>query len=101
MERKSTWRQDFARNKYKYLIFLPVTMYLLLFCYKPMYGAIIAFQKYRPALGILKSQWVGFENFENFFGDFYFARILRNTDIFCKPTSIARFLQHRYGNPTL
>jgi len=44
-----------------------------------MYGAIIAFQKYRPALGILKSQWVGFENFENFFGDFYFARILRNT----------------------
>ena len=27
MERKSTWRQDFARNKYKYLIFLPVTMY--------------------------------------------------------------------------
>ena len=54
-------------------------MYLLLFCYKPMYGAIIAFQKYRPALGILKSQWVGFENFENFFGDFYFARILRNT----------------------
>ena len=22
-------------------------------------------------------------------------------DIFCKPTSIARFLQHRYGNPTL
>ena len=79
MERKSTWRQDFARNKYKYLIFLPVPMYLLLFCYKPMYGAIIAFQKYRPALGILKSQWVGFENFENFFGDFYFARILRNT----------------------
>ena len=79
MKRKSTWRQDFARNKYKYLIFLPVTMYLLLFCYKPMYGAIIAFQKYRPALGILKSQWVGFENFENFFGDFYFARILRNT----------------------
>ena len=79
MERKSTWRQDFARNKYKYLIFLPGTMYLLLFCYKPMYGAIIAFQKYRPALGILKSQWVGFENFENFFGDFYFARTLRNT----------------------
>ena len=79
MERKSTWRQEFARNKYKYLIFLPGTMYLLLFCYKPMYGAIIAFQKYRPALGILKSQWVGFENFENFFGDFYFARTLRNT----------------------
>jgi len=76
---KPTWRQDFARNKYKYLIFLPVFIFLLLFSYKPMYGAVIAFQRYRPALGISLSNWVGLYNFEIFFSDFYFRRILTNT----------------------
>ena len=72
-------KKDWRRNKSLYLMVLPVLLFYICFHYKPMYGAIIAFQKYRPALGILKSQWVGFENFENFFGDFYFARTLRNT----------------------
>lgn len=78
-ESKPTWRQDFARNKYKYIIFLPVLIYLVLFCYKPMYGAVIAFQRYRPTLGIKNSDWIGLYNFSVFFKDFYFKRILSNT----------------------
>lgn len=77
--KKPSWRQDFARNKYKYLIFLPVFIYLILFCYKPMYGAVIAFQNYRPAKGIAGSPWVGFKNFRDFFTNYYFSRTLTNT----------------------
>lgn len=71
--------QDFKRHKFKYLIIIPVIIYLILFCYKPMYGIVIAFQKYRPSLGIADSPWVGFDNFVRFFKDPFFGRLIRNT----------------------
>lgn len=71
--------QDFKRHKYKYLLMLPVVIYLILFCYKPMYGIVIAFQNYRAALGISKSQWVGFLHFQRAFSDPYFWRAVKNT----------------------
>ncbi len=71
--------KDFARNKYKYLMILPVLVYFVIFSYKPMYGVIIAFKNYRPTLGIAKSRWVGLEHFAHFLTDVYFIRILTNT----------------------
>lgn len=71
--------RDFKRNKYKYLIIFPVLIYLFLFCYKPMYGIVIAFQRYRPNLGIAGSKWIGLDNFRRFFTDPSFAKILKNT----------------------
>lgn len=44
-----------------------------------MYGIIIAFQDYNPRRGILGSEWVGFRNFKEFFGGYYFGRLLGNT----------------------
>jgi len=73
------FRQDLKRNKYIYLIVLPVVVYYLVFQYFPMYGALIAFKDFRPALGVWGSPWVGFKHFENFFGSYYFARLLKNT----------------------
>ena len=70
---------DIQKNYFKYLIVLPVLVWMALFCYKPMYGIVIAFQNYRPRLGISGSEWIGFENFERFFNDVYFGRLLRNT----------------------
>lgn len=71
--------RDFKLNKYKYLLIIPVLIYLALFCYKPMYGLIIAFKNYKPTRGIWGSSWVGFMWFESFFKDIYFWRLLRNT----------------------
>lgn len=62
-----------------YIMLIPVVAYFLIFCYYPMYGAIIAFKDYNPMLGILGSKWVGFEHFKNFFNDIYFWRLIRNT----------------------
>ena len=71
--------RDFKMNKYKYLLILPVLVYLALFAYKPMYGLIIAFKNYRTTRGIFGSDWVGVLWFETFFTDPYFWRLLRNT----------------------
>nr|WP_245238054.1 ABC transporter permease subunit [Paenibacillus etheri] len=58
---------------------LPTVLYFLIFEYKPMYGAIIAFKNFNPYLGITDSPWVGFKNFEKFFESYYFLRLLKNT----------------------
>jgi len=44
-----------------------------------MYGAIIAFKEFNPALGIMGSPWVGFKHFKSFFEGVYFWRLVRNT----------------------
>lgn len=71
--------RDWKMNKYKYLLILPVLVYLALFCYKPMYGLIIAFNNYKPTRGITGSDYVGLMWFDNFFNNIYFWRLLSNT----------------------
>ena len=71
--------RDFKRNKWKYIIVLPVVIYFILFHYKPMYGLIIAFKRFKPQLGVANSQWVGLLHFKSIFKDDYFYRALRNT----------------------
>lgn len=74
-----TLSRDFKMNKYKYLLVLPVLIYLFIFAYRPMIGLRIAFMDFRPRLGLADSPWVGFENFQKFFNDVYFGRLIRNT----------------------
>lgn len=72
-------KQDFKQNKIKYLMVLPVIIYFLIFAYKPMYGILIAFQNFKPQLGISGSEWVGLDNFTRFFSDPSAKRIIGNT----------------------
>ena len=60
------------------MLILPLAFYAL-FCYKPMYGVIIAFKKYNMAKGIMGSKWVGLDNFEFMLGLRDFPIALRNT----------------------
>lgn len=66
-------------NRYLYLMLLPPILFFLIFEYKPMYGALIAFKQFNPYLGIDNSPWIGFRNFEKFFESYYFWRLLKNT----------------------
>ena len=72
-------RKDLRKNKWKYIMILPVIIYIAVFCYKPMYGVIIAFKNFRPAVGIMDSPWVGLKHFITFFNEYNFWRILKNT----------------------
>jgi len=80
---KSSFRyraaKDWKRNRSLYLLVLPVLIFYIMFHYKPMYGAIIAFKDYTPRLGVNGSPWVGLENFNRFFKSIYFVRLIKNT----------------------
>ncbi|WP_084295086.1 ABC transporter permease [Caldanaerobius polysaccharolyticus] len=60
-------------------IVLPFLILLLIFSYIPLWGWIMAFQDYKPALGIRGSQWVGLQNFKMLFEDATFYQAIRNT----------------------
>ena len=67
------------RNKQKLAFISYVSAGFSVLCYIPMAGSIMAFQNYHPADGIFGSQWVGFKHFTDFFGNYYFWNITRNT----------------------
>ncbi len=71
--------RDLSFNRELYLLFIPVLAFYVLFHYAPMYGAVIAFKDFKPALGIGGSQWVGMKHFNSFFSSYYFGTLLRNT----------------------
>ena len=75
----TTLKKDWSRHKWKYIIIIPILIYLFFFHYKPMYGIIIAFKNYRPSLDIAGSAWVGMRNFIRFFNDPYCFRVIKNT----------------------
>jgi putative aldouronate transport system permease protein len=70
-----------ARSLPLYIMMLPGLVLLILFSYFPIYGMALAFQKFNPGLGVLRSPWVGLENFRHLFTLPEFWRITRNTFI--------------------
>lgn len=68
-------------NVQLFFLQLPALILFFVFCYIPMYGVIIAFKDFNSNLGIFKSPWCGFKNFEFFFASNDAFRIIRNT--FC------------------
>ncbi len=74
-------RKELSRNRYLYVMLIPVVGYYLIYHYAPMYGLIISFQDFVPSLGIWKSPWVGFKHFESFFNSVYAWRLIRNVVI--------------------
>lgn len=77
-----TWeliKKDLKRNYALYLIILPTLIYFLVFSYGPLVGLAMAFENYKPKLGFFGSQFVGIKHFADFFGSYYFIRLLKNT----------------------
>ena len=70
---------NYRQNKLLYWLILPSLIFILIFNYIPMGGLIIAFQDYSFTRGIWGSEWIGFENFTDFFSGMYFGRTLGNT----------------------
>ena len=60
------------------MLILPVAFYLI-FCYKPMVGVIIGFQKFNMFKGMWGSKWIGLENFRFVMNMPDFPVALKNT----------------------
>lgn len=80
---KTSGTGNFQKELKKYLPFymflLPAIILVILFCYMPMEGLVIAFKDYKMARGIEGSQWVGLKHFQALFADPNFYRVLGNT----------------------
>lgn len=76
---KLSFRKDFQKYKWIYIMAIPVVVYYVMFSYLPMYGIQIAFKNYSYGKGIWGSPWVGAKNFILFFKGPFFVRTLRNT----------------------
>lgn len=66
-------------NKHYYLMLLPGLIWLFFYNLMPMYGILTAFKEFNPGLGILKSPWIGLENFQYMFELDDSKLIFRNT----------------------
>jgi len=71
--------RNFKLNRSLHLMVWIGMIFVIVFSYVPMLGAVISFKQYRPVLGFLKSKWVGWDNFELMFRlpDFY--QVVTNT----------------------
>lgn len=58
---------------------IPALLYVILFNYLPMTGIILAFKDFKYALGIFKSPWCGWDNFQYLFVTGKIWSLTRNT----------------------
>lgn len=52
------------RNIPLHVMMIPGIIIVLIYCYIPMVGNIIAFQDFTPLMGFAKADWVGLDNFQ-------------------------------------
>lgn len=79
LRQKNPLLRSIIKNRYIYLMLLPVVAFYVIFSYVPMYGIVLAWKNYRHTMGILGSPWVGWENFEVVFRNAGMVPAIRNT----------------------
>ena len=75
---RSLWLR-IRRNGGLYLLMIPAMIIFICFTYLPMYGIVIAFKNFKPARGILGSEWAGLRYFKKYFSSYMFSNTNRNT----------------------
>ena len=71
--------QELWKSRLLYLMTVPSIIWILIFCYYPMYGVLIAFKRFSYKEGIWGSPWVGLENFQFLFNYNGVGRVFFNT----------------------
>ena len=79
LRQKNPLLRSIIKNRYIYLMLLPVVAFYVIFSYVPMYGIVLAWKNYRHTMGILGSPWVGWENFEVVFRNAGMVPAIRNS----------------------
>ena len=77
-KRRTKWR-IVLEQRYLFLMSLPFAAWVFVFNYLPLWGWLMAFQKYKPGRSFTEQDWVGFENFIKLFQEPHFYMVLRNT----------------------
>ena len=72
-------KYDLKHHRALLVMNIPTILFFIVFAYIPMIGIVIAFQDFNPVDGILKSKFVGFDNFKFFLGSDACTRVVFNT----------------------
>lgn len=75
---KNLWKK-IRQQRYLLMMVIPGMIWLLVFCYFPMYGCQIAFQNYRITDALGTSAFAGLKWFQKFFNDPLFFQVMKNT----------------------
>ena len=87
---RSLWLR-IRRNGGLYLLMIPAMIIFICFTYLPMYGIVIAFKNFKPARGILGSEWAGLRYFKKCFSSYMFSNTIRNTLVISIYTILVTF----------
>lgn len=83
VQKKKEHRKAQFRNIFPlYMMMLPGLVYLFCNNYLPMFGILIAFKQVNFSIGVFKSPWVGFKNFEFLFKTDDAWTMIRNTVLY-------------------
>lgn len=70
-------------NRELMILFAPAAILIIIFCYVPMWGLVIAFQDYMAGNSIFALgegvRWVGLKHFQRFLSSIFFKRVIVNT----------------------
>ena len=75
---KNLWN-TIKKQKSLVLMSIPFLIYVIIFCYAPLAGWVMAFQNFKPAKGFFEQTWVGLDHFKFLFSDPVFLKVIRNT----------------------
>ena len=81
-KRQSLLCKDLRENWVKWLMILPAAIVVILVCYIPMGGIVLAIKEYNYHDGIFGSPWVWFKNFTYFFQSGKAFSVTRNTILY-------------------
>ena len=79
LNRKDTIWKKIVKQRQLLVLSVPFMIFVLVFNYLPIWGWIMAFQKFVPGKGIFGSEFVGLANFKEAFTDSNFINAIRNT----------------------
>ena len=79
MRERNRFLTTVARHHDLVIMFMIPAALLVVFCYLPMYGAVIAFKEFRMGEGVMGSAWSGVHNFARLFTGADFLQALGNT----------------------
>ena len=74
--------RDLRENRTKWIMLLPAAIVVILMCYIPMAGSVLAFKEFNYYDGIFGSPWVCFDNFKYFFQSGKAWTTTRNTVLY-------------------
>lgn len=81
IQKKTIWKR--FKGEFTFHLFVGLgLLFLLVFSFTPMFGIIIAFKDYQITSGIsgiFTSEWAGLRYFKEFFADYNFPSLVRNT----------------------